>query len=96
MYHFVSWLYILKFPGQELGYTEVDYNSNSLIGFSKMQANQKFGRRHSVATAYLDPASHRKNLNIVEKAKVTKVHKSPRAPIFSKKYILYAPFLDLA
>lgn len=68
------WLNILKFPGQELGYNEVDYNSNSLIGFSKMQANQKFGRRHSAATAYLDPASHRKNLNIVEKAKVTKVN----------------------
>ncbi|KAL1502404.1 hypothetical protein ABEB36_007550 [Hypothenemus hampei] len=59
--------------GRKLGYSEIDYNTDKIIGFSKMQATLKFGRRHSVATAFLNPVSKRRNLKIVEKARVTKI-----------------------
>lgn len=63
--------------GQELGYELVDYNSPDQFGFSKIQATIKRGRRHSVAKAFLQPITGRKNLNILTGARVTKLLINP-------------------
>ncbi|XP_060533714.1 glucose dehydrogenase [FAD, quinone]-like [Cylas formicarius] len=63
--------------GRELGYKQVDYNTDSVVGFSRMQANIKFGRRHSASAAFLGPASQRPNLKIVTGATVTKININP-------------------
>ncbi|KAH1011254.1 hypothetical protein HUJ04_000666 [Dendroctonus ponderosae] len=59
--------------GKELGFEEVDYNSHQIMGFSKIQATHKLGRRQSSATAFLNSALKRENLKILENTKVTKV-----------------------
>lgn len=58
----------------QTGYASVDYNGESQIGTSFVQANTLFGRRHSAATAYLEPIKYkRSNLHIISSARVTKV-----------------------
>ncbi|KAG5900291.1 hypothetical protein JTB14_000818 [Gonioctena quinquepunctata] len=59
--------------GTELGQKLVDYNTPDFMGFSQIQANQKFGRRHSVAAAFLDPILGRPNLQIETSARVTNI-----------------------
>ncbi|KAG5900290.1 hypothetical protein JTB14_000817 [Gonioctena quinquepunctata] len=59
--------------GTELGQKLVDYNTPDFMGFSQIQANQKFGRRHSVAAAFLDPIRGRPNLQIETSARVTNI-----------------------
>lgn len=60
--------------GVEVGEKIVDYNTPDSMGFSQIQANQKFGRRNSVADAYLCPVErYRNNLKIVTSATVTKI-----------------------
>lgn len=59
---------------KELGHREVDYNSNEQIGVSFVQANTLKGRRHSAATAFIDPIMYnRPNLHVLLEARVTKV-----------------------
>jgi choline dehydrogenase-like flavoprotein len=51
--------------GVECGYdANPDYNGMRQDGFGYYQVTQKNGRRHSAATAYLDPARRRPNLEI--------------------------------
>lgn len=60
--------------GVERGERIVDYSTTDYMGFSQIQANQKFGRRNSVADAYIYPVEkQRKNLRIVTSAFVTKI-----------------------
>lgn len=67
----------MKFIGHELGEKMVDYNTPKYMGFSQIQANIKFGRRHSASGAFLDPFTHRTNLQVVTSARVTKIMIDP-------------------
>lgn len=59
---------------QEAGHVKTDYNGESQLGVSYVQANTLKGRRHSAYRAYIEPIrSQRKNLHIVTLARVTKV-----------------------
>lgn len=59
---------------KQLGHPEVDYNSDQQIGVSFVQANTLKGRRHSAATAFIDPiVLKRPNLHVLMQARVTKV-----------------------
>lgn len=58
----------------QVGHNLVDYNAESQLGYSYMQANLQKGRRHSAASAFIHPIyNKRKNLHIVTSAMVTKV-----------------------
>ncbi len=60
--------------GTELGYARnPDYNGAEQDGFGVYQVTQQRGRRHSTATAFLDPARDRPNLRIETGAHATKV-----------------------
>lgn len=59
---------------KQVGHRETDYNSNEQVGVSFVQANTLKGRRHSAATAFIDPiVLKRPNLHILMEARVTKV-----------------------
>lgn len=59
---------------KQMGHQPTDYNSNVQLGVSFVQANTLRGRRHSAASAYIDPiANRRPNLHILLSARVTKV-----------------------
>lgn len=59
---------------KEAGHKSVDYNGESQMGVSYVQANTKNGIRQSVYTAYLKPIiGKRKNLHILSHARVTKI-----------------------
>ena len=59
---------------KQVGHREVDYNSNEQVGVSFVQANTLKGRRHSAATAFIDPIIlKRPNLHVLLEARVTKV-----------------------
>lgn len=59
---------------KQVGHRETDYNSNEQLGVSFVQANTMRGRRHSAATAFIDPiALNRPNVHILMEARVTKV-----------------------
>ena len=51
--------------GNELGYSEVDYNGRSQFGFSLAQQTVQDGVRWSTAQAYLHPVRYRSNLFIL-------------------------------
>lgn len=58
----------------ELGYPVGDYNApGSSSTFSRVQSTQKFGRRVSASTAFLENIKNRRNFHVVEQARVTKV-----------------------
>jgi len=58
----------------EAGHPQTDYNGESQIGVSFVQANTLWGRRHTAAKAYLEPIrKFRPNLDILLNARVTKV-----------------------
>ncbi|XP_039281977.1 glucose dehydrogenase [FAD, quinone] [Nilaparvata lugens] len=60
--------------GRELGYKWNDYNNPfSHIGFSKIQATVKDGKRVSASTAFLKPIRKRKNFHISQKSQVTRI-----------------------
>ncbi|CAH0546469.1 unnamed protein product [Brassicogethes aeneus] len=59
--------------GLEMGSKYVDYNTEDYLGYSRIQANLRRGRRDSVATAFLYPILQRPNLRILTSARVTKV-----------------------
>lgn len=69
--------YLSKSTGHELGEKLVDYNTAKYMGFAQIQANIKFGRRHSASAAFLDPFLHRTNLHVVTSARVTKILINP-------------------
>lgn len=48
-----------------------DFNTGDNEGFGRIQFTIRNGRRHSVATAYLRPATTRKNLKVVTGARAT-------------------------
>uniref|UniRef100_A0A1A9WC50 Glucose-methanol-choline oxidoreductase N-terminal domain-containing protein n=1 Tax=Glossina brevipalpis TaxID=37001 RepID=A0A1A9WC50_9MUSC len=57
-----------------------DYNGESQLGVSYVQANTKDGRRHSAFKAYIEPIrNERKNLHILTMARVTKVLINPES-----------------
>lgn len=59
---------------QEAGFRlNDDFNAESQEGINYYQINTHHGRRVSAATAYLNPARHRKNLTIRTKALVTRL-----------------------
>lgn len=56
------------------GHKLVDYNADTQLGVSYMQANLQKGQRHSAASAFIHPIyKKRKNLHVVTSAMVTKV-----------------------
>ncbi|MCL4144084.1 UNVERIFIED_CONTAM: hypothetical protein GTU68_023307, partial [Idotea baltica] len=53
--------------GKDAGYPETkDYNGYQQEGFGQMHMSVKDGVRWSTANAYLKPASHRKNLTVIQ------------------------------
>lgn len=63
--------------GENLGYPiPDDYNGKSQEGFGIYQVTQKNGRRHSAASAFVDPIRHRSNLTISTRAMVSSVEVS--------------------
>ncbi|XP_036345570.1 glucose dehydrogenase [FAD, quinone]-like [Rhagoletis pomonella] len=59
---------------QQAGHPRTDYNGESQIGVSYVQANTQRGRRHSAYRAYIEPIRYqRKNLRIVTMTRVTRV-----------------------
>jgi len=50
-----------------------DSNAGAPEGFGLMDVNIRRGKRHSVATAYLDPARRRPNLRVIAGAQATRV-----------------------
>ncbi|XP_053949361.1 glucose dehydrogenase [FAD, quinone]-like [Anastrepha ludens] len=63
---------------QQAGHPNTDYNGQSQIGVSYVQANTRRGRRHSAYRAYIEPIRYqRRNLHIVTMARVTRVLINP-------------------
>ncbi|XP_044763990.1 glucose dehydrogenase [FAD, quinone]-like [Coccinella septempunctata] len=60
-----------------MGSRQVDYNTVDFMGYSKIQANIKNGRRHSVADAFLIPVENRGNLKVLTSARVVKLLMDP-------------------
>ncbi|GAB0100505.1 hypothetical protein DMENIID0001_165550 [Sergentomyia squamirostris] len=63
--------------GQKLGYRVNDPNGAGMIGFSKIQASLRDGRRCSSAKAYLRPIANKPNFHISKKSWVTKIIINP-------------------
>ncbi|XP_074039048.1 glucose dehydrogenase [FAD, quinone] [Leptinotarsa decemlineata] len=59
--------------GQDLGYANNDPNGKLGLGFSRVQATLKNGRRYSAAKAFIKPIQNRPNLHISLKSRVTKI-----------------------
>ncbi|MGV0791451.1 GMC family oxidoreductase [Mycolicibacterium sp. XJ1819] len=51
-----------------------DYNGGDQLGVGVAQTNQRRGLRQSTSAAYLRPARHRRNLQILTNCTVTRVH----------------------
>ncbi|XP_017065811.1 glucose dehydrogenase [FAD, quinone] [Drosophila eugracilis] len=59
---------------QEAGHPRTDYNGESQLGVSYVQATTLKGRRHSAFRAYIEPIrSRRHNLHILTLARVTRI-----------------------
>ncbi|KAM7349693.1 uncharacterized protein ACRADG_008539 [Cochliomyia hominivorax] len=59
---------------QQAGHQYTDYNGESQVGVSYVQANTRSGRRHSAYRAFIEPImARRQNLKIFTFARVTKV-----------------------
>ncbi|XP_002056951.3 glucose dehydrogenase [FAD, quinone] [Drosophila virilis] len=59
---------------QQAGHPRTDYNGESQLGVSYVQANTLKGRRHSAFRAYIEPVRQRRNnLHILTMARVTRV-----------------------
>ncbi|KAF5272047.1 hypothetical protein FQR65_LT05028 [Abscondita terminalis] len=57
----------------ELGYKNIDPNAGEPIGFSDIYATIKENKRHSSSSAFLQPVISRKNLKVIDHARVTKI-----------------------
>lgn len=79
--------YVSKFfsafmeAGKEWGYDDNDPNGESQLGFSRIQATMRKGRRCSAAKGYLRPVKNRRNLFISSNARVTKIIIDPKTKI---------------
>ncbi|KAJ9585729.1 hypothetical protein L9F63_002519 [Diploptera punctata] len=59
---------------KELGYPEnLDFNGETMIGFGKLHATIRNGRRCNSAKAFLVPAKDRSNLHVAKFSQVTKI-----------------------
>lgn len=58
---------------EELGYSKVDCNGETQIGFYHGQETTRNGERWSTAKAFLDPAADRPNLHVSTNTYVTKI-----------------------
>lgn len=59
---------------KEFGLKQTDYNGESQLGVSYVQATTKYGRRHSAYRAFIEPIMFkRKNLKIYTFSRVTKI-----------------------
>ncbi|XP_001607836.1 glucose dehydrogenase [FAD, quinone]-like [Nasonia vitripennis] len=64
---------------KELGLQEVDYNSETQIGVSRMQSSSIDGMRQSTNQAFIDPIrGRRRNLTIKTKSHVTRIIIDPK------------------
>lgn len=59
--------------GRAMGYRTVDYNGETQVGFSYLQASMKNGTRWSASRAFLHPIKNRKNLHIKKWSLVTNI-----------------------
>lgn len=59
--------------GLETGQRVVDYNTDTLIGFSFLQNTMKNGTRYSSSRAFLHPIRNRKNLHVTKMSRATKI-----------------------
>ncbi|CAG9836472.1 unnamed protein product [Diabrotica balteata] len=59
--------------GEELGYSHNDPDGKQQLGFSKVRATERRGRRCSTATAFIKPIMNRSNFNLQSGARVTKI-----------------------
>uniref|UniRef100_A0A1B0D7W4 Glucose-methanol-choline oxidoreductase N-terminal domain-containing protein n=1 Tax=Phlebotomus papatasi TaxID=29031 RepID=A0A1B0D7W4_PHLPP len=67
---------------RQLGYRKVDYNGESQVGTSFVQANTFRGVRHSAASAFLRPIMKtRTNLKILIQTRVTKILIDPETKV---------------
>ncbi|KAK7496665.1 hypothetical protein BaRGS_00012072 [Batillaria attramentaria] len=64
---------LLRHAGQEMGYSIVDHNGESMIGFVESQFNVANGERQSTSRAFLHPVLDRENLHVGINAHVNKV-----------------------
>lgn len=62
----------------EFGYLKRDTNGKNQLGFSRVQANLRNGRRCSVSKAYIRPIRNRKNLHVTKESRVTKILIDPK------------------
>ncbi|KAJ9586583.1 hypothetical protein L9F63_028375, partial [Diploptera punctata] len=84
--------------GKELGYSVLDYNGETPIGFSYIQTNTRNGSRWSASRAYLHPIRNRKNLHVKKWSLVTKILIEPSEKVAygvefiqnNRKYIVKA------
>lgn len=63
--------------GVEAGMSVQDYNGETQLGISYVQANTLGGRRHSAAKAFLRPIQYRPNFHVMINTRVTKVLINP-------------------
>ncbi|XP_055845319.1 glucose dehydrogenase [FAD, quinone] [Episyrphus balteatus] len=64
---------------QEAGHKYTDYNGETQLGVSYVQATTLNGKRHSAAKSYIDPIRYRrKNLHVITLARVTKILIDPK------------------
>lgn len=56
-----------------MGYKEIDPNSDEILGFGRVQATMRNGKRCSAAKAFLYPILNRSNLHISMKSWVTQI-----------------------
>lgn len=60
--------------GREAGYEYVsDFNSDTMLGYSRVQGTIFDGRRQTTAKTFLIPANDRPNLHVIKYAHVTKI-----------------------
>ncbi|KAK5648254.1 hypothetical protein RI129_003146 [Pyrocoelia pectoralis] len=70
-----------------LGRIEVDYNGEKQLGYSKLQFNIKEGKRQDACTAFVVPAMHRSNLEILTNSYAIKILVDPNKKAYG---ILFA------
>jgi choline dehydrogenase len=63
--------------GFETGQNVVDYNTDTVTGFSYLQNTMKNGTRWSSSRAFLHPIRKRKNLHVTKMSRVTKILTHP-------------------
>nr|CAH7738661.1 unnamed protein product [Callosobruchus chinensis] len=59
--------------GRDMGYRNNDPNGKIALGFSKVQATMKNGRRCSAAKAFLKPIQDRENLHVSKNSRATRI-----------------------